>query len=206
LVVRPFATAAQLELSAAGIKAPAQSQSLLGSQLNSPIFQTIKQHEAHVAVASGSATGAAEQDAVIKAVLNPQACEILDLKAQLNLHQQRVAEASALATAEQEAARAWRAASEAQAKTAELELKLKDWATVLEDLLEQHQETERELLDLKATIQEGFGRDWPWCAVYPLAQSTVSTASPSKNVSRTAPRPSKAAPVRPSSLGWVGTI
>ena len=29
---------------------------------------------------------------------------------------------------------------------------------MLEDLLEQHQETERELLDLKATIQKGFGR------------------------------------------------
>jgi hypothetical protein len=49
LVVRSFATAAQLELSAAGIKAPAQSQSLLGGQLNSPIFQTIKQHEAQAA-------------------------------------------------------------------------------------------------------------------------------------------------------------
>ena len=48
-MVRSFATAAQLELSAAGIKAPAQSQSLLGGQLNSPVFQTIKQHEAQAA-------------------------------------------------------------------------------------------------------------------------------------------------------------
>ena len=41
--------AAKLELAAAGVKAPAQSQALMGGLPSSAVFQTIKQHEAQAA-------------------------------------------------------------------------------------------------------------------------------------------------------------
>ena len=36
---------------------------------------------------------------------------------------------------------------------------LKDWETVVVELLQQHRESETEILDLRATIEQGFGRE-----------------------------------------------
>jgi hypothetical protein len=49
--------------------------------------------------------------------------------------------------------------AQANAKATELELRLKDWETVVVELLQQHRESETEILDLRATIEQGFGRE-----------------------------------------------
>ena len=49
--------------------------------------------------------------------------------------------------------------AQAKAKATELELRLKDWETVVVELLQQHRESETEILDLRATIEQGFGRE-----------------------------------------------
>jgi hypothetical protein len=49
--------------------------------------------------------------------------------------------------------------AQAKAKATELELRLKDWETVVVELLHQHRESETEILDLRATIEQGFGRE-----------------------------------------------
>jgi hypothetical protein len=47
--------------------------------------------------------------------------------------------------------------AQANAKATELELRLKDWETVVAELLQKGLESEREILNLQASIEQGFG-------------------------------------------------
>jgi hypothetical protein len=47
--------------------------------------------------------------------------------------------------------------AQAKAKATELELRLKDWETVVAELLQQQLESETEIRDLQASIEQGFG-------------------------------------------------
>ena len=75
---------------------------------------------------------------------------------------------------------------QAKAKATELELRLKDWEEVVVELLQQQRDSETEIMDLRASIEQAFGREGG--GVYQLAPSSLSMASQLKSVSRTAPR------------------